>query len=246
MRHATLDQRAHAARAAGFDGIGLFIGTYMAAVRNGITNDLLLEVLDRHDTRVLELEALPLFQDDLLDIMVGVAEHFGVRRIQTVAPFTGDVDRVAAGAWLRAAADRVAPFNTSLAIEFLPFTSIATASDASELIERAHRPNVGMCIDSWHVFRGGGLDSLANLDAEHVVSIQLNDGPLQAVLEDYVDDCLHHREVMGDGEFDLGALMALLPSGLPLSIEVPDDDLDLLAPDVVAQRLAAATHRLVR
>ena len=140
----------------------------------------------------------------------------------------------------------MATYNTSLAIEFLPFTSIATASDASELIERAHRPNVGMCIDSWHVFRGAGLESLANLEAEHVVSIQLNDGPLQPVLENYVDDCLHHREVIGDGEFDLAAFMALLPGGLPLSIEVPDDDLDLLAPDDVAQRLAAATRLLVR
>ena len=115
----------------------------------------------------------------------------------------------------------------------------------NELIERADRPNVGMCVDSWHVFRGAGIESLADLTPEHVFSIQLNDGPIQPVLDDYVQDCLHHRQVMGEGEFDLGALMAMLPAEAPVSIEVPDDDLDLLDPGEVARRLADATRALL-
>ena len=245
MRHATFDQRAHAAAAAGFDGIGLFVGAYLAALRDGADDDALLAALAAHGTRVLELEALPFFNDQVLDIMVGLAERFGARRIQTVAPFSGSLDHAAAATWLADAADRVAAFGTSLAIEFLPFTAIATAHDASELIERADRPNVGMCVDSWHVFRGAGIESLADLTPEHVFSIQLNDGPIQPVLDDYVQDCLHHRQVMGEGEFDLGALMAMLPAEAPVSIEVPDDDLDLLDPGEVARRLADATRALL-
>ena len=37
----------------------------------------------------------------------------------------------------------------------------------------------------------------------------------------------------------------MLPSNAPLSIEVPDDDLDLLDPVEVARRLGDATRRLL-
>ena len=245
MRSATFDQRAHAASVSGFDGIGLFVGAYVAALRGGATDDSLRGVLESHDTHVIEIEALPMFNDDVLDLVLAVGERFGVRRIQTVAPFVGDVDRAQAAAWLGNAADRAAAFGAALAIEFLPFTAIATASDAGELIERANRANLGMCVDSWHVFRGAGLASLHDVVPEHVVSIQLNDGPLAPVLDDYVLDCLHHREVMGEAEFDLATLMSMLPANAPLSIEVPDDDLDLLAPVEVAHRLIVATRRLL-
>ncbi len=245
MRNATLEQRAQAAQDAGFDGIGLFAGAYLAAIRNGATDDSLDELFNRCEIGVLELEALPMFRDDLLDLFVNLASRFDVRRVQTIAPFEGAVDRTAAAAWLADAADRFAASDTSLAIEFLPFTAIATARDASELIERTRRDNVGMCVDAWHVFRGGGLDSLVAFAPEHVLSVQLDDGPLQPVLDNYIDDCLHHREVMGAGEFDLVGMMAMLPKGVPLSIEVADDDLDLLAPTDVAQQLAEATRHLI-
>ena len=245
MRAASFEQRAHAASLGGFDGIGLFVGAYRAAIRAGATDDSLLGVLESHHTHVIEIEALPMFNDDVLELALSVGEAFGARRIQTVAPFVGDVDRAQAAAWLGEAADRAGAFGASLAIEFLPFTAIATASDASELIERAGRANIGMCVDAWHVFRGAGLVSLRDVVAEHVFSIQLNDGPLAPVLLDYVEDCLHHREVMGEAEFDLATLMSMLPSNAPLSIEVPDDDLDLLDPVEVARRLGDATRRLL-
>lgn len=245
MRAASFEQRAHAAKVSGFDGIGLFVGAYLSAIRRGATDDSLRGVLESHDTRVIEIEALPMFNDEVLDLVLAVGELFGARRIQTVAPFVGDVDRARAALWLGDAADRAGAFGAALAIEFLPFTDIATASDASELIERAGRANLGMCVDSWHVFRGAGLVSLRDVVPEHVFSIQLNDGPLAPVLDDYVEDCLHHREVMGEAEFDLATLMSMLPPNAPLSIEVPDDDLDLLDPVEVARSLVDATRRLL-
>lgn len=244
IRHATFDQRAHAASVSGFDGFGLFVGAYVAAIRGGATDDALVDVLQSHGTRVIEIEALPMFNDEMLELVLAIGERFGARRIQTIAPFVGDVDRAQAALWLGAAADRAGAFGAALAIEFLPFTAIATASDAIELVERANRSNLGVCVDAWHVFRGAGLTSLQGLDAANVVSIQLNDGPLVPVIDDYVQDCLHHRDVMGEAEFDLATLMSMLPSNAPLSIEVPDDDLDLFEPDEVARRLMAATRLL--
>jgi hypothetical protein len=89
------------------------------------------------------------------------------------------------------------------------------------------------------------LLSLVGLDPALVAMVQLNDGPLEPVVADYVDDCLHHREPPGEGEFDLRAFMELVPDLAPLGVEVPDDDLDALPPLDVATLLMAETRRFL-
>jgi sugar phosphate isomerase/epimerase len=243
IRNATFDERAAVTRDAGFDGFGMYVGDYSHQRSAGRSDDDLLAVLDRHQTRVAEIEALPIFGDAHLDTFVHLVATYRPDRIQTIPPFAGVVDRAAAGEWLAKVADRIAPFECALAIEFLPFTDIGDAAAAAELVDRAGRPNVGLCVDSWHVFRGAGLMSLAGLDPALVQSIQINDGPLDPVLDDYVQDCLHHREPPGDGEFDLRAFMELLPPDAPVSVEVPDDDLDLRSPGDAAALLFEETSR---
>jgi len=243
IRDASFAERCAAARAAGFDGIGLYVGEYSRLRSEGRSDEDLLGILAEHEMRVIELEALRFFADEHTDLFVHLVATFGAERIQTIAPFTGTVDRLAAARWLAALADRLAPFGASLAIEFLPFTDVPDVASAAEIIRLTARPNVGMCVDSWHVFRGAGLASLADLDPAHVVNVQFNDGPLDPVLDDYVQDCLHHREPPGEGEFDLRAFVAAMPPGAPFSIEVPDDDLDGLTPEAAAVILHDATMR---
>ncbi len=220
----------------------MYVGDYSRQRADGRTDDELLALLAEHGTRVLELEALPFFTDAALDTFVHLVATFGAERIQVTPPFSGAVDRAAAAEWLGGFADRVAPFGASLAIEFLPFTDVADAASAVEIVERAGRSNVGLCVDSWHVFRGAGLLSIVGLDPALVVNVQFDDGPLEPVLDDYVQDCLHYREPPGDGEFDLRAFLELLPDTAPLSVEVIDDDLDLLAPAAAAALLMEATR----
>ncbi|MEX1106225.1 MAG: TIM barrel protein [Ilumatobacteraceae bacterium] len=243
VRDASFPDRCAAANTAGFDGIGLYIGEYSRLRAEGHSDDDLLAVLAEHDMRVAEVEALPIFADDQIEPFLHLCATFRPDRIQVIPPFRGEVDRVAAGDWLAAVADRVGRFGTTLAIEFLPFTDIADAAAAVELVERAGRPNVGLCVDSWHVFRGAGLLSLVGLDPAMVASVQFNDGPLEPVLADYVQDCLHHRETPGEGEFDLRGFLELLPADVPISIEVPDDDLDALTPLEAAGVLMGETQR---
>jgi sugar phosphate isomerase/epimerase len=243
IRNATFVERAAATSDAGFDGFGMYVGDWSLQRNAGRSDDELLAILAEHDTRVAELEALPIFGDAHLDTFVHLVATYRPDRIQTIPPFTGEVDRVEAGAWLAKVADRIAPFGCALAIEFLPFTDIGDAAAAAELVDRASRSNVGLCVDSWHVFRGAGLMSLAGLDPALVQSIQINDGPLDPVLDDYVQDCLHHREPPGEGEFDLRAFMDLLPVDAPVSVEVPDDDLDLRSPGDAAAILFDETSR---
>ena len=140
----------------------------------------------------------------------------------------------------------MAPAGTRLAFEFLPFTQVRDAADALAIIEAAGNPwNGGLCVDSWHVFRGTGLAQLDGLPPERVAVVQFDDGPMVPVLDDYLQDCIHNRQVPGEGEFDLVTFLRALPADVPLSVEVIDDDLDELAPAVVAGRLADATRMLL-
>ncbi len=243
VREASFVDRCIAAHTAGFDGIGLYVGEYSKLRAAGRTDDELRGMLAEHGTRVIELEAIRLFADDHVDTFVHLAATFRPERIQVVPPFAGAVDRERGAAWLAAFADRVAVFGVSLAFEFLPFTDVADAAAAADLVTRADRPNIGLCVDSWHVFRGAGLLSLVGLDPALVVSVQLNDGPFDPVLDDYVEDCLHFREVPGEGEFDLRGFMDLMPATAPVSVEVPSDVLDQLAPLDVARILAYESKR---
>jgi sugar phosphate isomerase/epimerase len=243
IRDASFVDRCAAANAAGFGGIGLYIGEWSRLRVEGRSDGDLLAVLNEHEMRVAEVEALPIFADEQIEPFVHLVATFRPDRIQVIPPFRGAVDREAAGAWLANVADRVGAFGTSLAIEFLPFTDIGDAASAVELVERAGRDNVGLCVDSWHVFRGAGLLSLVGLDPAMVQSVQFNDGPLEPVLDDYVQDCLHHRQAPGEGEFDLRGFLQLLPADVPLSIEVPDDDLDALTPMAAATLLMDETRR---
>lgn len=245
IRDTSFEQRCAAVAGAGFDGFGLYLGEYSRQRAAGRSDADLLAIIAEHGTRVVEVEALPFFVVEPLDTFVHLVATFRPERVQVVPPFRGDVDRAEAAVWLAALADRVAPFGTTVAIEFLPFTPIATAADAAELVDRAGRANIGLCVDAWHVFRGDGLLSLVGLDPDLVTVIQFDDGPLDPVLDDYVQDCLHHREVPGDGEFDLRGLLALLPADAPISVEVIDDDLDRLDPAEVARILHTETMRYV-
>jgi sugar phosphate isomerase/epimerase len=244
LRHADFEARVAAAAGAGFDGIGLNAAVYSRMLADGWTAERVQAVLDGAGIRLLEVEALRIFDEDTAGVVFEMVDAFAPLHVQVIAPFEGDVPLGPAGERFAALAERVAPAGTRLAFEFLPFTAVRDAADALAIIEAAGNPaNGGLCVDAWHVFRGRGLEQLADIPPERVAVVQFNDGPLVPVLDDYLQDCIHHREVPGEGEFDLVTFLRALPSEPPVSVEVIDDDLDALAPSEVAARLVAATRR---
>ncbi|MEY4265477.1 MAG: hypothetical protein RIS90_12, partial [Pseudomonadota bacterium] len=157
-------------------------------------------------------------------------------------PRDGGPRAAPAGArWLAQAAARLTP--ARLAIEFLPPTAVPDAMAAQRLIDAAGGPaNLGLCVDSWHVFRGGGLASLRGIDPRRVVTLQINDGPLQPTLGDYIEDCLRFRQPCGEGAFDLVGFLRALPPAAPINIEVISETLDRRPPTEVAALLMASTR----
>ena len=246
IRNATFDERVEAAAAAGFDGIGLNAGTFPQLQQEGWTVDSMQARLDDVGIAIREMEALRIFDTSGAELVFELVEAFRPLHVQVIAPFDGDVPIDEAGERFAALCQRAQPYGTNLAFEFLPFTPIRTAAQALAIIEAAgNPPNGGLCVDSWHVFRGVGLDQLAVVPPERVAVVQLDDGPMIPVLEDYLQDTLHYRDLPGEGEFDLVRFLRALPAEAPLSLEVIDDDLDLLPPAEAVALIADATRRLL-
>jgi sugar phosphate isomerase/epimerase len=239
--------RLGAAAAAGFDGIGLYVGHYQALRDEGWTDAALVAAVEEAGTSVPELEVLPFFDDERAEVLVHMARVFGAERCQVVAPFHDPFDWDDAVRWLRAVADRFARSGTRLSLEFLACSHLADAPTTERLVHDVGVERAGICVDSWHVFRGAGLPSLVGLDPLAVAAVQFDDGPAEPVLDDYIQDCLHYRRAPGEGAFDLDGFLALLPRDAPVSVEVISDELSRREPYALAAHLydttSAVLHR---
>ena len=122
-----------------------------------------------------------------------------------------------------------------------------------------------MLLDALHIQRGGSsLDDVRALEPDLVPIIQLCDGPLAApaalalpaelplgmkadgsVLQ---VEARVQRQVVGEGEFPLAELLAAVPPGTPISVEVPHATLQarLSAREFAAHNLRAVQALLTR
>lgn len=102
------------------------------------------------------------------------------------------------------------------------FYDIAGALEAAdEVNSRASTQNVGLLVDCWHWYAGGGtLMDLASVPVEQITHVHINDAPRGVALPDLVDN---ERELPGStGEIDLtGFLQTLQRIGYtgPVAVE---------------------------
>jgi sugar phosphate isomerase/epimerase len=73
-------------------------------------------------------------------------------------------------------ADIAAPFGVRLALEPVSFTPLCTLAQALEVLDEAGRDNVGLCLDTFHLWTGGTpWDEVAALDASLIVIAHISD-----------------------------------------------------------------------
>lgn len=234
-RHHDIADRVAAAAAAGYDGMGLYIGDWLRlrdADRLGELDDLLAE----HDLPLCDIEVLRgwgtvgLADESYAQQEAAawaMAERYGCRYIQAIGPVSDDPAEAAAA--FGALCDRAADHGLVVGLEFLPFTNVFDADDGRRIVEDADRPNGGLCVDIWHHTRGSNdLEQIRRLSAEHVTGIQMNDGPLEPTdTSDYVQDCLRYRVPPGEGEMravEFVTELLRLGADVPWQLEVCNDD----------------------
>jgi sugar phosphate isomerase/epimerase len=147
------EERVAAAADAGFDAIGLSVWEYDRLRAEGYDDNWLRTALDRHGIRVAELEVVLGFAatgpDRLRQHLPGLdytdrdtearffemATLFGARHLQTVGTFNSEQLEDQAVDAFAALCDRA-------------------AGTATEIVTATGRSNGGLCVDSWHYFRG--------------------------------------------------------------------------------------------
>ena len=247
MRGVSFEDRAAAAAAAGFDGIGFNVAEYLKLRQDGVTDADMKAVLATHGVRILELEALRLLDDAAAADFEHVARTFGAERVQVIAPFSGniEIDLQVAGEWIGALARRTQDANVHYAIEFLPPTRIPDIATAQKVCRFSGHPNVGLCVDTWHVYRGAGHGSLADLDFSLVKNVQVDDGTMKPEMDEYIPDCIHNRRLLGDGEYPLVDFFRATPPNAPISVEIIADNLDTVPPFERAEMQARSLERIL-
>jgi sugar phosphate isomerase/epimerase len=257
-RFGQFDERVAAAAAAGFAGIGLYLGEYeRLREEEGRSLADIAALLDDHGLVLADVEVIrgwwattgPEYDEcrRLEAAAYELADGVGARYVQVIGPYACSAEQAADG--FAALCDRAVEHGLLVGIEWLPYTNIATAADAQRLVAAADRPNGGYCVDIWHHVRGANdLAMIRALEPERIFAVQMNDGPLQPVqVADYKADCLAYRVPPGEGEFDCSAFVSLLVGmgvRAPISLEVCSTEL-WQAPATEAARRAADGMRRV-
>jgi sugar phosphate isomerase/epimerase len=175
LRDVDFDERVGVAADAGFAAIGLAAGEFLRLRDEGWTDHRLVGALDRHGLVVDEIEALRLDGSRRNeDVMWHMADLFGASHVHVLGPYSGDL---AAGVdELERIADAGHEHGVRVAIEFFPPTNVPDVATAMEMVTASGR-DIGLCVDTWHHFRGvHDWVALGTLAADQVVSIQINDG----------------------------------------------------------------------
>lgn len=233
--------RAEAAATAGFTGIGLDLVDLRASAK---TTDLreLKALFDELGLVHVELELLTGWwtsgqsrvesDADRRDLF-HVAEALGAHHVKICGQLAFDdgveleafdLERVAP--LLHDLAVEAAGIGTRLALEPMPLTNVVTVAQGRELIEAADHPALGLCVDVWHVERGGTpLADVRALPADKIVAVEIDDAPVTRV-GSFFEDTIFNRRLPGDGDFDLpGFVDAIRATGYagPWGVEILSD-----------------------
>ena len=258
LRTADLPQRVPAARAAGFDGIGVHVRDYARLRADGWTGAGLRSLLRDSGFDLVEIETVLGWDDpperrdpdgrNREQWAFALADAVGARHVVAVGALSGAL-RETATEGFAGLCDRAAEHGLLVALEPQACSTVADLDTALTIVRDAGRPNGGLNLDVWHRTRGGWpLADLRALAADEIVVVQLDDGPTVPVTADYLEECTHHRTAPGAGEFDLlGFLAAVRATGTraPVSVEVLSDEFDRLPVEQVAERLATATRAVL-
>lgn len=151
-----------------------------------------------------------------------VAAELGCRNVNSLS-FDPDWQRTKDG--LARMAELAAEYGATLNIETFRPGVIKSVARALEIIDGAGRPNMKLMLDTMHVTRSGEAESVQSLDPGLIGYVQISDGPvLQPDDAAYQKEALYNRQVPGEGEMPLAAMLRRTPVEVVVSGEVPLTD----------------------
>lgn len=142
---------------------------------------------------------------------------------------------------LRQLSDAAKPYGIKLALEYMgvPASSVKTFKQALAIVNEVDRENVGILLDTWHHYAGGGeVDDILMADQGQIFMVHTSDCPSHTPFE-----ALRAESFMpGDGAVDISGMLSNLKKvGYDGAVSV-----EVMAPEIqampVEQLLEEARH----
>ena len=203
----TFEERVSAARAAGFEGIGLRAETYVDALNEGLFDRDLLAILDKYNMKVTEVEYIVQWAEEHRSyeqkykeqICFHMCELFGVDSINCGLMENYSVEHTAQK--LRELCHRAGKY--TIGVEPMPYSGLPDVKKAWAVVQAAGCDNAKLLLDSWHYVRADqplDLSVLEGIPAEKIVSIQINDVQAHPYAKSILrDESMHDRMLPGTG-----------------------------------------------
>lgn len=202
--------------------------------------------LDATDIRVHDIEFVTVDADFVparLAPLLSSAAELGARRVSVCGD---DPDRARLIARFAELCALAAEVGMGVDLECMAWRQVSSLGAAVDVVRTAGMANGGVLVDALHLSRTGGHPAdLDKVPAGMIVSAQLCDAP--AVSPPTTAAIIHEarsgRLPPGAGELPLDELLARLPDGTVLSVEVPMGGAG--APDERARQLFRAARDLL-
>ena len=203
----TFEERVSAAKAAGFEGIGLRAETYVDALNEGLFDRDLLAILDKYGMKVTEVEYIVQWAEEHRSyeqkykeqICFHMCELFGVDSINCGLMENYSVEHTAQK--LRELCHRAGRY--AIGVEPMPYSGLPDVKKAWAVVQAAGCDNAKLLLDSWHYIRADqplDLSVLEGIPAEKIVSIQINDVQAHPYAKSILrDESMHDRMLPGTG-----------------------------------------------
>ena len=244
------------ARKVGFSGIGI----WHADLQHVLETRGLVEMktaFDDNGLRYLELEFLMDWfvdpgdprreaSDEMRKLLFEAAAAFGAHHIKVGnIPGTPCELPQLTERFGELCADAARHTDAKVVYEFMPFdVNVRTVDAAVTVVGGAGAANGGVAIDTWHMSKLGiAPDELRRIPPQYLSWIELSDGQLEN-MDDPIDEVVNHRQLPGEGEFDLRAYIAVCEDcgyAGPWGVEVLSEDLRNNPIDVIFRRAYDAT-----
>lgn len=212
----TFEERVIAASEAGYEGIGLRAETYVDALNEGLFDEDILVILDKHNMKVTEVEYIvqwaedhrsyeQKFKEQLCFHMCGL---FNVKQINCGLMENYSVEHTAQK--LKELCGRAGEY--IIGVEPMPYSGIPDLEKAWAVVDGSGCDNAMLILDTWHWVRADQpYDILTKEMAAKTVSVQINDAydrPYAASI--LRDESMHDRLAPGVGAKDTVGFVKML------------------------------------
>lgn len=201
------EDRVIAAKEAGYEGIGLRSETYVDALNEGLFDQDILDILEKHGMKVTEVEYIVQWaeaersyeQKYKEQMCFHMCELFGVGHINCGLMEDYPVDYTAQK--LKELCQRAGRY--IIGVEPMPYSGIPDVKKGWEVVKASSCDNARLILDTWHWVRAGqpvDLSVLEGIPADKIISIQINDVWDRPYAESILrDESMHDRLAPGTG-----------------------------------------------